>query len=70
MNDMDYKVARAEAIKNFEYSFLVKAIARHGSVTIAAREIGIDRVYMHRIMRKYGIHSPAQGSSKPLAPTE
>jgi transcriptional regulator of acetoin/glycerol metabolism len=55
-----YKKEREAAIKAFEYKFLADALDAHGSATVAARECGIDRVYMHRMMRRYGLKSPVK----------
>lgn len=55
-----YAEARRKAIDEFERNYLGKILDRaSGNVSIAAREAGIDRVYLHRLLRKHKIRSRA-----------
>jgi DNA-binding NtrC family response regulator len=48
--------ARAQAVAAFEQQYLRELLARHhGHVRSAAAEAGVDRVYIYRLMRKYGL---------------
>lgn len=52
--DLPYKQARAQMIEAFEREYVRGLLARHeGNVSKAARAAGIDRVYLHRLLRKY-----------------
>ncbi len=47
---------RDATVRQLEERFLKEALARHeGSVSQAAREIGMQRTHFHALMRKYGI---------------
>lgn len=53
---MNYTESRKAAIATFEKSWVLAALDKHGgNVAMCAREEGIDRVYMHRLMRRHGI---------------
>jgi DNA-binding NtrC family response regulator len=48
--------ARQRMIETFERSYLEQLLARHeGKVSQAAKEAEVDRVYLYRLMRKYGL---------------
>jgi len=50
--------ARQTTVEHFEREYLKQLLERHGgNVTQAAREAEVDRVYIHRLLRKYGIKS-------------
>jgi DNA-binding NtrC family response regulator len=52
--DLPYKQARAQMIEAFEREYVRALLDRHeGNVSKAARAAGIDRVYLHRLLRKY-----------------
>lgn len=54
--DLPYKRARAQMIEAFEREYVRGLLDRHeGNVSKAARVAGIDRVYLHRLLRKYGL---------------
>jgi transcriptional regulator with PAS, ATPase and Fis domain len=44
--------ARDLAIRSFEAKYLRAMLARHGSVTAAAKAAGVDRTHFHRLVRK------------------
>jgi len=55
--DGSYAEARKQAILNFERSYVRSLLDRTGgNVSQAARIAGIDRVYLHRLIRR---HRPA-----------
>jgi transcriptional regulator with GAF, ATPase, and Fis domain len=50
------KELRSEAIEKLERLFVIKALNGSGwSVTVAARNVGMQRPNFHALMRKYGI---------------
>jgi two-component system, NtrC family, nitrogen regulation response regulator GlnG len=52
----DYKRAKEELIAPWEREFVRALLQRTGgNVSLAAREGGLDRTYLHRLMRKYDI---------------
>ncbi len=52
--DRPYKEARSELLTSFERSYAVDLLSRHeGNVTKAAKAAGIDRVYLHRLIKKH-----------------
>jgi DNA-binding NtrC family response regulator len=54
--DLPYKQARAQMIEAFEREYVRGLLDRHeGNVSKAARAAGIDRVYLHRLLRKYNL---------------
>lgn len=54
--DLPYKQARAQMIEAFEREYVRGLLATHdGNISKAARAAGIDRVYLHRLIRKYDL---------------
>jgi DNA-binding NtrC family response regulator len=52
----DYRVARENALAAFERDFVVHLLRRFDkNVTKAAKEAGIDRVYLHRLIKKHNV---------------
>ncbi len=52
--DLPYKQARSQMIEAFEREYVRSLLAKHdGNVSRAARAAGIDRVYLHRLIKKY-----------------
>ena len=50
---LSYTEARQHALVEFERAYLTALLAKHGgNVSQAAREAGIDRVYLHRLLRR------------------
>jgi DNA-binding NtrC family response regulator len=48
--------ARQAAIDRFERRYLEALLAHHdGNVTRAAQAAGLDRVYLHRLLRRHGM---------------
>jgi len=54
--DMPFKEAKAQLVEAFERDYLAALLARHhGNISRAAAEAGIDRNYIHRLVKKYGL---------------
>jgi transcriptional regulator with GAF, ATPase, and Fis domain len=54
--DLPFKEAKGKLVEEFEREYLTALLARHkGNVSRAAQEAGIDRNYIHRLVKKYGI---------------
>jgi two-component system nitrogen regulation response regulator GlnG len=52
----DYHQAREDALSSFERDFVVHLLRTFdGTVAKAARAAGIDRVYLHKLIKKHGI---------------
>jgi DNA-binding NtrC family response regulator len=47
--------ARQRTIERFERDYLARLLAEHQSVARVARAAQVDRVYMYRLLRKYGL---------------
>jgi DNA-binding NtrC family response regulator len=57
--DRPYHEAKAEAMAVFEQEYLKDLLARHsGNISRAAREAGMDRKTIHRMLSKYEMESP------------
>ncbi|MBL8918260.1 MAG: sigma 54-dependent Fis family transcriptional regulator [Myxococcaceae bacterium] len=53
---IDYHQAREDALGAFEHDFIVHLLRTFdGNVSKAAREAGLDRVYLHKLIKKHGI---------------
>ena len=56
MLDRPFKEVKAELIESFERVYLTGLLAKHkGNISRAAAEAGIDRNYIHRLVKKYGL---------------
>jgi transcriptional regulator of acetoin/glycerol metabolism len=54
--ELPFKDAKAALVEGFEREYLVHLLARHkGNISRAALEAGIDRNYIHRLVKKYGL---------------
>ncbi len=54
--ELPFKEAKAVLVESFERDYLVALLARHrGNISRAAAEAGIDRNYIHRLVKKYGL---------------
>jgi DNA-binding NtrC family response regulator len=61
MMDLPFKEAKGLLVEAFEKEYLTHLLERHhGNISRAAAEAGIDRNYIHRLVKKYGI--PVQRS--------
>ena len=54
--ELPFKEAKAQLVEGFERDYLSALLARHhGNISRAAAEAGIDRNYIHRLVKKYGL---------------
>jgi DNA-binding NtrC family response regulator len=54
--ELPFKEAKAQLVEAFERDYLQALLARHhGNISRAAAEAGIDRNYIHRLVKKYGL---------------
>ena len=54
--ELPFKEAKAALVEGFERDYLTALLARHkGNISRAASEAGIDRNYIHRLVKKYGL---------------
>ena len=59
MMEMPFKEAKGILVEAFEKEYLTHLLARHhGNISRAASEAGIDRNYIHRLVKKYNIPVP------------
>lgn len=55
---IDYKQAREAALGSFERDYLIHLLRTFdGNISKAAREAGLDRAYLHRLIKKHGIET-------------
>ncbi len=60
--ELPYRDARRQAIAAFERLYIRSLLERcGGNVTNCARTAGVDRVYLHRLLRKHDV----RGSKRP-----
>ncbi len=53
---LPYEVARRQAIDSFERDYVTALLARTGdNVAAAARDAGVNRAYLHRLLRRHGL---------------
>jgi DNA-binding NtrC family response regulator len=54
--ELPFKQAKGRLVESFERAYLSELLARHhGNISRAAHAAGIDRNYIHRLVRKYGL---------------
>jgi len=54
--ELPFKEAKAALVESFERDYLTALLARHrGNISRAASDAGIDRNYIHRLVKKYGL---------------
>jgi two-component system, NtrC family, response regulator GlrR len=54
--ELPFKEAKAALVESFERDYLTALLSRHrGNISRAAAEAGIDRNYIHRLVKKYGL---------------
>jgi two-component system, NtrC family, response regulator GlrR len=54
--DLPFKEAKNQLIESFEREYLTELLRRHkGNISRAAAEAGIDRNYIHRLVKKYDL---------------
>ncbi len=55
-SDRPFKVVKQELIQEFEHAYISDLLKRHdGNVSQAAKQAGIERAYLQRLVRKYGM---------------
>jgi transcriptional regulator with GAF, ATPase, and Fis domain len=53
---LPFKEAKGQLVEDFERDYLEQLLNKHkGNISQAASEAGIDRNYIHRLVKKYGI---------------
>jgi DNA-binding NtrC family response regulator len=53
---LPYEIARRQALDTFERTYITGLLARTGdNVAQAAREAGVNRAYLHRLLRRHGL---------------
>lgn len=53
---LDYKRARDEVLTSFEKEFVTHLLRTFdGNISKAAREAGVDRAYLHRLIKRHGL---------------
>ncbi len=58
--DVPFRVAKEQIIASFEQRYLRALLAScSGNVSQAARKAGVDRMYLHRLLQRYGIRRDA-----------
>jgi NtrC-family two-component system response regulator AlgB len=57
-----FAAAKQQAIVRFERTYLEELLARHASVSAAAREAGLDRANLRRLLRRHGIRATARAA--------
>jgi DNA-binding NtrC family response regulator len=61
---LPFKEAKDKLLEEFQSQYIAKALSRHaGNVSHAAREVGLKRQYLHRLMRE--THVDAKSYKKP-----
>ena len=56
MMEMPFKEAKGQLVEAFEREYLTQLLDRHrGNISRAAQEAGIDRNYIHRLVKKYDL---------------
>ena len=54
--DRPFKVLKQEIIQEFEMAYITDLLRRHdGNVSQGAKQAGIERAYLQRLVRKYGL---------------
>ncbi len=54
--DLPFKEAKGRLVESFERDYLTHLLKRHnGNISRASQEAGIDRNYIHRLVKKYNI---------------
>lgn len=57
--ELPFKEAKEQVVTAFERAYVVRLLERHGkNISAAARDAGIDRNYLYRLLRKHGLPRP------------
>lgn len=69
--DLPFKEAKDRLIEEFETQYLTKVLAKHsGNISQAARESGVKRQYLHRLIRGNKLDSRSFKKTDPEEPSE
>ena len=61
--DVAFKTAKEQVISDFERQYLTALLQwAGGNVSMAARKAGLDRMYLHRLVQRYGLKNPGSVS--------
>jgi DNA-binding NtrC family response regulator len=59
---MPFKDAKEMLLSSFEREYVVELLHKHGmNISAAAREAGLDRRHIYRLIQKYDIGLPDRG---------
>ena len=62
-SERPFKVVKQELIQEFELGYITDLLKRHaGNVSQAARQAGIERAYLQRLVRKYGLRNTSESA--------
>ena len=53
--DLPFKEAKHQVVEAFEHEYIEALVARHGSLSAAAREAQVDRKHFRELFRKYNL---------------
>ena len=53
--DLPFKEAKHQVVEAFGREYIEALVARHGSLSAAAREAQLDRKHFRELTRKYGL---------------
>jgi DNA-binding NtrC family response regulator len=54
--DLPFKQAKEQLVVAFEHAYVRRLMDRHqGNISAAARDAGIDRNYLYRLLKKHGL---------------
>jgi len=60
-SERPFKVVKQELIQDFELGYITDLLKRHnGNISQAARQAGIERAYLQRLVRKYGLREQVE----------
>ena len=58
-DDLPFKQAKERIVLSFERAYVERLLQRHGkNISAAARDAGIDRNYLYRLIKKHGLERP------------
>jgi transcriptional regulator with PAS, ATPase and Fis domain len=61
-SERPFKIVKQELIQDFEMTYITDLLERHkGNISQAAKQAGIERAYLQRLVRKYGLREPSTG---------
>ena len=61
--DRPFKIQKQELIQEFELAYISDLLKRHkGNVSQAAKQAGLERAYLQKLVRKYGLRQPTDST--------